>query len=82
MGRWRERTLATGLLLADANRVRGPMFIAAAEALASMVTEDDLAVGAVYPRIANIREAGGEKTRILYALYGVTSNHIHVFTLI
>ena len=47
---------ATGLLLADANRVRGPMFIAAAEALASMVTEEDLAVGAVYPRIAEIRE--------------------------
>lgn len=38
---------ATGLILADANRVRGPMFIAAAEAVASMVTEEDLAVGRV-----------------------------------
>lgn len=47
---------AMGLILADADRVRGPMFIAAAEAVASMVSEKDLAVGALYPRIANIRE--------------------------
>ena len=32
------------------------MFIAAAEAVASMVTGEDLAAGAVYPRIAQIRE--------------------------
>lgn len=63
---------ATGLILADANRVRGPMFIAAAEAVASMVTEEDLAVGAVYPRIAHIREVSARvAARVAAAAYSL-----------
>ena len=41
---------AMGVSLAEANRVRSPMFLAAAEAVASLVTDEDLAGGAVYPR--------------------------------
>ena len=47
---------AFGLTLAEANRARGPMFLAAAEAVASLVTEADLEEGALYPRMARIRE--------------------------
>ena len=47
---------AYGLTLADAHRVRTPMWLEAAEAVASMVTEEDLGKGAVYPRMAKIRE--------------------------
>ena len=47
---------AYGLTLADVHRVRTPMWLEAAEAVASMVTEDDLGKGAVYPRMAKIRE--------------------------
>lgn len=47
---------AFGLTLAEANRVRGPMFLAAAEAVAGLVTEADLEEGALYPRMARIRE--------------------------
>lgn len=74
---------ATGLLLADANRVRAPMFIAAAEAVASMVTEEDLAVGAVYPRISQIREVSarvaarvaGKSYEMGLAKRGAAPNH-------
>ena len=47
---------AFGLTLAEANRVRSPMFLAAAEAVASLVREEDLESGAVYPRVARLRE--------------------------
>ena len=47
---------ALGLTLAEANRVRSPMFLAAAEAVASLVTDEDLERGAVYPRVARLRE--------------------------
>ena len=47
---------AYGLTLADAHRVRTPMWLEAAEAVADSVTEEDLAKGAVYPRMSRIRE--------------------------
>lgn len=47
---------AMGVSLAEANRVRSPMFLAAAEAVASLVSDEDLAGGAVYPRTARLRE--------------------------
>ena len=47
---------ALGLTLAEANRVRSPMFLAAAEAVASLVTDEDLEQGAVSPRVARLRE--------------------------
>lgn len=47
---------AMGVSLAEANRVRSPMFLAAAEAVASLVTDEDLEQGAVYPRVAKLRE--------------------------
>jgi malic enzyme len=47
---------ALGLTLAEANRVRSPMFLAAAEAVADLVTDEDLERGAVYPRVARLRE--------------------------
>ena len=47
---------AMGLILADASRVRAPLFIAAAEAVAAAVTEEELSQGAVYPRVSRMRE--------------------------
>ena len=44
------------MALAEATRVRSPMFHAAAEAVADLVTEEDLEEGALYPRVARARE--------------------------
>ena len=54
-----------GLMLADASRVRDPMLVAAAEAVAALVTEEDLAMGAVYPDFADIRGRGALDPRFL-----------------
>lgn len=48
--------MGLGLALAEATRVRSPMFHAAAEAVADLVTEEDLEEGALYPRAARARE--------------------------
>ena len=45
-----------GVCVADAKRVTDGMFLAAAKALASMVTQEDLDECAVYPELPRIRE--------------------------
>jgi malate dehydrogenase (oxaloacetate-decarboxylating) len=45
-----------GLAVARARRVSDGMFLGAAKALAGMVTTEDLAEGAIYPRLPRIRE--------------------------
>ena len=45
-----------GVVASEATRVTDEMFMAAAKTLASLVTEDDLAKGRVYPSLKRIRE--------------------------
>uniref|UniRef100_UPI0037BF9760 NAD-dependent malic enzyme n=1 Tax=Gemmatimonas sp. TaxID=1962908 RepID=UPI0037BF9760 len=45
-----------GVIVADSSRVTDEMFAAAARTLASTVTEDDLAMGRIYPSLSRIRE--------------------------
>jgi malic enzyme len=45
-----------GLWVGRVRRVTDPMFLDAARALARLVTADDLAEGAVYPRLSRIRD--------------------------
>ena len=45
-----------GVILAGALRIPDEMFLASAKALAALVTEDDLAMGRVYPGLERIRE--------------------------
>ena len=45
-----------GALACEAREVTDDMFLAAARTLASMVTEDDLAMGRVYPSLTRIRD--------------------------
>ena len=45
-----------GCLVAQAREVNEAMFAAAAECLAHFVTEDDLAGGSLYPRVADLRK--------------------------
>ena len=45
-----------GVIVADSSRVTDEMFAAAARTLASPVTEDDLAMGRIYPSLSRIRE--------------------------
>jgi malic enzyme len=47
--------LMYGLRLCAAQQLRDDMLLAAAESLASQVTDEDRAVGAVYPSMKNIR---------------------------
>ena len=44
-----------GLLVARANLVTDSMFVAAAQALASEVSAEDLAAGSLYPRVGALR---------------------------
>jgi len=48
--------VALGMRLANSVGVRDEMFLAAAEALAEQVTDEDRAVGAIYPPLSRIRE--------------------------
>jgi len=48
-----------GALVSQARRVTDGMFHAAAMSLASLVTEGDLAEGALYPSVLRLREAAG-----------------------
>ncbi len=45
-----------GVIATESSRVTNEMFLAAARALAGLVTEDDLALGRVYPALTRIRE--------------------------
>lgn len=45
-----------GVIASGATRVTDEMFLAAAHALAEQVTEDDLAMGRIYPPLTRIRE--------------------------
>jgi malate dehydrogenase (oxaloacetate-decarboxylating)(NADP+) len=45
-----------GVLVSEASRVTDEMFAAAARTLADMVTDDDLAMGRLYPSLSRIRE--------------------------
>ncbi len=45
-----------GAIASEARRVTDGMFLAAARVLAGMVSEEDLALGRVYPPLADIRE--------------------------
>jgi malate dehydrogenase (oxaloacetate-decarboxylating)(NADP+) len=45
-----------GLIVSGASRVTDEMFMAAAHALANMVTADDLRQGSIYPPLSDIRE--------------------------
>jgi len=49
-----------GAIVSRSSRVSEPMFLAAARALASQVTEADLAAGAVYPALSEIRTVSAE----------------------
>uniref|UniRef100_A0A1J3IW42 Malic enzyme n=1 Tax=Noccaea caerulescens TaxID=107243 RepID=A0A1J3IW42_NOCCA len=48
--------LGLGLIMSGAIRVRDDMLLAASEALASQVTEENFAKGLIYPPFANIRK--------------------------
>jgi malate dehydrogenase (oxaloacetate-decarboxylating)(NADP+) len=48
--------LGLGLIMSGAIRVRDDMLLAASEALASQVTEENFANGLIYPPFANIRK--------------------------
>ena len=48
--------IGLGIIACDATTVSDGMFLAAAEALANEVSEDDLAEGAVYPPLKRIRD--------------------------
>jgi len=45
-----------GVIASESTRVTDEMFFVAAKTLASLVTEDDLAMGRVYPDLQRIRE--------------------------
>jgi malate dehydrogenase (oxaloacetate-decarboxylating)(NADP+) len=45
-----------GVIVADASRVTDEMFAAAARTLANMVSEDDLAMGRIFPSLSRIRD--------------------------
>jgi malic enzyme len=47
--------IGLGAILSETHEVSDSMFLAAAEALASCVTEDDLAVGRIYPDHSHLR---------------------------
>lgn len=47
-----------GALMSECTKLRDEQFIAAADAVARMVGEDDLNRGAIYPQLKNIREVG------------------------
>jgi malate dehydrogenase (oxaloacetate-decarboxylating)(NADP+) len=59
-----------GVIVADASRVTDEMFAAAARTLAATVTEDDLAMGRIYPSLSRIRDVSRaiavEVARIAY----------------
>ncbi len=49
-----------GVVACEASRVTDSMFLAAAKSLASQVTEDDLALGRMYPPLSDIRKVSAK----------------------
>ena len=49
-----------GVIASESTRVTDEMFFVAAKTLASLVTEEDLAMGSVYPDLQRIREVSGK----------------------
>jgi malate dehydrogenase (oxaloacetate-decarboxylating)(NADP+) len=49
-----------GVMLSEATKVTDGMFLTAAKALASQVTDDDLKTGTLYPPLKNIREVSAK----------------------
>lgn len=49
-----------GVIVSESSRVTDEMFAAAAQTLARLVTEDDLAMGRIYPGLSRIREVSRE----------------------
>lgn len=52
--------IGLGVTIAGARRISEEMFLAAAEALAGEVTDDDISQGAIYPRLSCIRDVSAE----------------------
>ena len=52
--------IGLGAVIADASLICDEMFLSAADALAGEVTEDDLAHGAIYPRLSAIRDVSAQ----------------------
>jgi malate dehydrogenase (oxaloacetate-decarboxylating)(NADP+) len=48
-----------GVLMSGCTKLRDEQFIAAAEAVARMVTREDLARGALFPPMSSMREVSG-----------------------
>jgi malate dehydrogenase (oxaloacetate-decarboxylating)(NADP+) len=49
-----------GVIVSEASRVTDEMFASAARTLASLVTDDELAAGRIYPELQRIREVSGK----------------------
>jgi len=65
--------LGQGAILGNCQRVSDGMLMAASEALASHLSEEDLAMGMVYPKIGDIREVGGAIAGGIMILWVVVS---------
>lgn len=52
--------IGLGVTISGARRISEEMFLAAAEALAGEVTDDDISQGAIYPRLSCIRDVSSE----------------------
>merc|ERR1719147_183236 len=63
--------VALGVTVAGVHHIKDSVFLSAAEALADLVTQDDLAVGRLYPPLADIRDISvaiaGQVAREAYA---------------
>lgn len=71
--------VALGVICAGALTIPEEMFLVSAEKLATMVTEDDLAVGSLYPPLHTIRDCSIKIAVDLmsYAYKNGSFTHIH-----
>lgn len=60
--------IGLGCVVAGATRIRDEMFLAAAEALASQVTESDRELGLVYPPLQRIRETSAHVAKAVASM--------------
>ena len=67
-----KRGVDLGVIATESTRVTDEMFLVAAQTLASLVTESDLALGRVYPDLKRIREVSME---IAVAVAAVVFRH-------
>ena len=63
--------IGLGCLVSRSTKLRDELFIAAAEALAKMVTDDDRAAGSIYPPIGPIRSALVVSGPVLFCCLGM-----------